>query len=354
VANAGVFSLKGALTLTKLTKPLLLLAAMTATHPAAALTIVPDFDSSITGAADASQVEGAIDAAIGTIDSLYSNAGSVGIVFTQASGSFLGESESADYNINYGSYTAALTAASHNQPTNTILSTAIANLASGNKPGVGGTIYLTSADGRVGLGLAGFSGCFNSGGTFVNSCGQAFDGVVTLTTSYTLNYGTTPVSGEYSAVNAVEHEINEILGGGGQGSMLNTVANCQSSPTDACTAANDYTNDLGVLDLYRYSAPGTPSLTTSGSASSYFSVNGGVTDIIGFNQNSTGDYADYSTDNNVQSAFSTPGGMAPYDATTPEFAMMESIGYAGVVPEPASMAVFAAGLAGLGLVRRRK
>jgi hypothetical protein len=327
---------------------------MAAAHPAAALTIVPDFDSSITGAADASQVEGAIDAAIGTIDSLYSNAGSVGIVFTQASGNFLGESETADYNMNYASYTAALTAVSQNQPANTILATALANLSSGNKPGTGGTMYLTSADGRVALGLAGFSACFNGGGTFVNGCGQAFDGVVTLTTSFALNYGTTPVAGEYSAVNAAEHEINEILGGGGQGSMLNTIADCQSSPTQACTANNDYAHDLGVLDLYRYSAPGTPSFTTSGSASSYFSIDGGVTDIVGFNQNSAGDYADYSNPDDVQSAFSTPGGVAPYDSTTPEFPMMEAIGYAGVVPEPASMAVFAAGLAGLGLVRRRK
>lgn len=36
------------------------------------------------------------DAAIGTIDALYTNSGTVGIVFGQASGSFLGQSETAD------------------------------------------------------------------------------------------------------------------------------------------------------------------------------------------------------------------------------------------------------------------
>ena len=36
---------------------------------------------------------------------------------------------------------------------------------------------------RVGLGLSGASGCFNSGGAFVNTCGQSYDGLVTLTTS---------------------------------------------------------------------------------------------------------------------------------------------------------------------------
>jgi hypothetical protein len=34
--------------------------------------------------------------------------------------------------------------------------------------------------------------------------------------------------------------------------------------------------------------------------------------------------------------------------------MTESIGYDGVVPEPASLAVFATGLAGLRTVRRRR
>ena len=78
---------------------------MVAAHPALALTIVPDFDSSITGAANAAQVEGAINSAIGTIDSLYTNPGSVGIVFTQAAGNFLGTSETADYSTSYGAYT---------------------------------------------------------------------------------------------------------------------------------------------------------------------------------------------------------------------------------------------------------
>jgi hypothetical protein len=198
------------------------------------------------------------------------------------------------------------------------------------------------------------TGCFNSGGAFVNSCGQPYDGVVTLTTSSTLNYGTTPVAGEYSAIDAMEHEIDEILGGGGQGSVLNEVADCASgSPPSYCSANNNFSGDLGVLDLYRYSAPGVPSFTTSGSATSYLSVDGGAIDIVGFNQSSNGDYGDFSTCDNVQSAASCPGLVAPYDTGAPEYQMMESIGYNGV-PEPASMAVVASGLAGLRWVRRRK
>jgi hypothetical protein len=350
----------GATALTKLIKPLVLLAAIVTAHPSLALTIVPDFDSSITGAANAAQVEGAINSAIGTIDVLYANPGSVGIVFTQAAGNFLGTSETADYNMSYGAYTAALTTVSHNEPSNTILATAIANLSAGNRTGAGGSVILTSADGRVALGQSGFSGCFNSGGAFVNSCGQAFDGVMTLSTSFTFNFGKNPVAGEFSAFDTVEHEVNEILGGGGQGTVLNAVNTCANTPatpvtatSQDCAANGGYLNDLGVLDLYRYAAPGTPSFTTSGSALSYLSVDGGVTDIIGFNQAGSGDYGDYSTNNNVQSAFSSPDVAAPYDTTSPEFKMLRAIGYNGV-PEPASMAVFVSGLVGLRWVRRRR
>jgi hypothetical protein len=323
---------------------LALVGAMAGVQPAAALTITPLFDSSITGAANAAQVEGAINAAIGTIDSLYSNNGNVGIVFTQAPGSFLGQSQSADYAESYANYKGLLTAASASQPTNTVLSTAVANLSSGNMPRNGGSVAVTSADLRVALGVAGASGCFNSGGTFVNSCGQAFDGVVTLTTSVPLNYTKTPVAGQFSAIDTVAHEVNEILGGGGQGSVLNAIA-------DGLTA---FANDLGVLDLYRYSAPGVPSFTTNAAATAYFSVDGGVTDIVGFNQTSTGDFGDFSTNNNIQSAFSNSGVVAPYNASTPEFPTLESIGFDGVVPEPASLVLLATGILGLRAVKRRR
>jgi hypothetical protein len=325
--------------------------------PAHALVIIPYFENSITAAADASQVELSIESAIGTIESLFTNTGTVGIAFEQASGSFLGESESDDYTLSYANYVSALTSDSAAHPSNTVLSTAVANLSQGNDASGTTSIVATSALLRVGLGISA-NPCFDSGGNAVIACGGTsfargvVDGIVTLSTSHTFFF--TPSgysSGEYNATETFEHEIDEILGGGGQGSVLNAI---QQGYTAYGSVSDP--NYYGPLDLYRYSAPGTPSFTTDGSATSYFSVNGGTTDIVGFNQQSNGDYADFSASGDVQSAFTGTGSDAPYTTATPEFAMMESIGYDGVTttPEPATVALLAPAIAALRFVRRRR
>lgn len=317
--------------------------AATAVRPASAVTIIPTFDSSITGSANAAAIEGAINAAIGTIDSLYSNAGTIGILFDASSTpSFLGQSQTADLAINYSGYAALLGNASAQQPTNTVLASAVQYLGSGNVPGPGGNVFVTSADARLALGLTGVTGCFDSGGNFNGACGQSYFGVVTLSTYYPLTYTTTPVSGAYSATSVMEHEIDEILGGGGQGSLLNAIIDGNTS----------LSQDRGVLDFYRYAAPGVPCFSDTCS-SAYLSVNGGTTSIVAFNQNASDDLGDFGPSGYVQSAGATPGNVPAYTTASPEVAMMESIGYDGTVPEPASATLLAPALLALMRLRRR-
>jgi hypothetical protein len=314
-----------------------------------ALTIDPEFSSSITGAANAASIEGAISTAINTVESLYSNTGTVGIVFTTGTGNFVAQSSTADYSESYVQYTSLLGLNSINNPANTTLSTAIANLGSGNKPGPGGSVLVTSAGARVALGLASATGFYNSSGTFVSAGGQAYDGVITLNTGLSLNYTTTAVAGQFSAIAAFEAQINEILGGGGQGSVLNQI------PAGGSKTA--YPN-IGVLDLYRYSAPGVPSFSSANGTYAYFSVDGGVTDIMQFNDNPNDEFGDWALGTcDVQSVptVSCEGTEPAYTTSSPEFTMMESIGYDPVTatPLPSTWTMLIAGFVGLGLMASR-
>jgi hypothetical protein len=81
---------------------------------------------------------------------------------------------------------------------------------------------------------------------------------------------------KYDLISTVTHEVDEALGIGGQGSTL----------------GNDAT-DVGMMDLYRFSASGVRSYSTSGNVSSYFSINDGKTDLVHFNQLAGGDYGDW-------------------------------------------------------------
>jgi hypothetical protein len=209
------------------------------------------------------------------------------------------------------------------------LSTAVANLNQGNdangaRPIASDTVNLRA----LGAAISGaYTGYFNSSGVFVGGGSQLYDGVVTIT----------PAS--YS-ISEIEHEINEILGGGGQGSQL---------------IASGVTGSYGGLDLYRYSAAGTPSFTNSSSATAYFSVNGGVTNIVGFNQVGGGsDYGDFlSSPCQIQSAF-VCGGAAAFSTASPEYAMLESIGYdTTLTPLPSTWLMLLSGFVGLGFFAYR-
>jgi len=334
-----------------------------ATQPAQAgtLTIVPMFDSTITGASNAAQIEAAINSAVGTINSLYStpNTVSVNVYFQQRPlvlGTLVGFTADIEAE-SYTNYTNALKADSTANPGNTVLSTAIANLSKGN--GSSGTSDIAATS--VLLRTLGFTAppCFSATGNYnCGASGHPFDAILTLASNRPLDY-TRPIPAsptEYDGLGIIEHGLNEVLGGGRLGSTLNDRISCSTNPS------NFFCDKFGPLDLYRYSAPNAPSFTTSGSANSYFSVDGGVTNIVGFNQISSLDFGDFNGNNFgcpgadafIQDAITCPNQQREnYTTASPEYSMLLSIGY-DPVPEPGTLTLLGTSLLGIGALRRRQ
>lgn len=316
-----------------------LAASMAATSALANLTIVPVYDSSITSNAKASNIESAIQSAIGVFDKLFSNNLTIDVDFTYksaAAGNLLSTSQS-EYYLPYSAYTAALKAAAAADPANKVLATAIANLKFGNDANGASDIILTGAlAATLGLGPSILS--------------DATININSLITNFSLTNSVS--SSQYDLIGGLEHELDEVLGGGGGGSWLNYIQ-------QDCANGGPYCNFYGALDLYRYSAAHIPSFTTSGAASSYLSFDGGVTELVAFNQNSGGDYADFSPSGTgagqlIQDAFNSTGKDEAYTSASPEFTMLESIGYNSAVPEPSTWVLMMVGFGGLGLGKYRK
>lgn len=304
----------------RIARPLNLLAAGAvasglALTPAAALTITDTFDTSITGSSNAAAIESAITAASGQIAALYSDPITVQILFGTSSGVGGGQSSTTIYSGPTSDYLSLLSSDAATHPANTTLATAVNHFGSGN---TGATTFLSSANLRA-LGV-------NKPGTVSGT----FDGAVTLNSNLSI------------ATNAavIQHEIDEVLGGGGAGTILG------QSPPPA---------NLGSLDIYRYSAPGVPSLTASTTATSYLSVDGGVTSIASFNQSGSGDYGDFTTTPCFIQSWEVCGTLETYSKTSPEFAMMEAIGYDPyATPLPSTWVLMLSGLAGFAFLAHRR
>jgi hypothetical protein len=314
---------------------------------ARALVIVPSFDTTLTSQSNAVALEAAINTAASTISGLYSNAGTVDVLF-KFDNSVLGESTTDGDFVPYTSYVSQLGVVSAANPGNHILSTAVANISKGN---TGNWVLGTTAMLRVGQGYFGVTPCFNAAGNSVSGCNAIYDGVITIGAVSTASAG---AGFNSQAVVVVEHEMNEILGGGGPASTIGYDFSAEGK-----------TGVLGSTDLYRYQSSGptcadvdsTPSYTTSSSAVACYSYDGGSTSLVRMNQAGGGsDYADFATTTPntpyIQDAF-YPGTTPVYSPLSPEFVMMQSLGWEAV-PEPSTMPLFGGAIGGLSWLRRRR
>jgi len=336
-------------------------ASILAAAPVGAMVINATFDPSVTAGEQTT-----INSAISNIDSTLAGTSiTVSIYFTNGclSGSTcLGDNISTSPALNspsYAAYTAALKADAAANPLNTTLNTAVSNLSTGNQADQ----VLTTSANLAALGLA-CTGC-----SYVTIAGTKYDGEAGINFA-SITAGNPPY-GAYDAQGTVEHEIDEILGVGGLGSILGQ--NCAGG--GICTFGGS--TFIADMDLYRYECGGTGIASLSQSAAcAEFSVDGGVTDIMNFNQTSGGDWADWANtiggsgsagcNPSVQAAWACPASFGPVSTLgTAEIDALEALGYnttsgSGTtpppVPEPASLglAILGLGIGGLGMSRRRR
>ncbi len=290
------------------------------------LTIVPTFTSSITGDANKASIEAGINAAISRIEAAIATPITVNIDFYEAT-SGLGENSSTTANLSYSKFRTDLL-------TKQILSAndnkAIASLqAQTNNP----------VDGNANVSLT-LPNLRALGETTLGSNGGGYDGDVGLYIPL-LNLSRTGTQdpNKYDLQAVATHEIDEVLGIGGWGSVIGD--------------SGWKTGPVGSEDLFRYKAANSRSYSSSSSATAYFSIDGGMTNLSGFNQDSSGDYADWASGPTpqVQDAFGSPG--IDTNLGINELTAFDVVGY-NLVPEPGSVAllsVVGAGLLGGG--RRR-
>lgn len=340
--------------------------ALLSASSAGAVVINDIFASSIASETDAAQVEAGITEATNHIASLYSNATTVNILFESAPGSFLGESQTSIYGTNTANYDLLSEIDSAFHPENKPLAEGLAHLSTGN--GASNTnLIATSANLRA-LGVSA-PGSIDAPGAPAGSGGV--DAIVLLSSSEPIDFASTiPAydgsNREYSGVDIVEHEVDEVLGAGGGGSNLNNMYFLQTGHSFGDSNTDTFIGSaIAPLDRFRYAAEGQASFSTDADATAYFSLDGGATDLADFNQDHAGDFGDLGPDTIACSGggHGGPAGVIQdafacnnqpnvlFGRGSVEDLMLQSIGW-NPVPEPETWALLLLGFGGAGAALR--
>ncbi|HJS85976.1 MAG TPA: NF038122 family metalloprotease [Acetobacteraceae bacterium] len=281
-------------------------AAIGMVRPAAAFTINPIYDSSITALSNAASIESAFNTVAGDFASALAGNQVINVGVSWGSvggyalpGNALGASLDNLYGyFSYSSIKNSLIQAARNAPSNAALATAVAHLPAAAPSGASQYV-VPSAEAKA-LGL-------------ISPTQAGLDGSVGFAGNVA-NYSFTPAGAvasrtfDFQAVAA--HELSEVLG----------------RVTGLTSASPSYRT---VFDLFRYSAPGTLDFGYNDTA--YFSIDGGRTNLCAFNNSSSGgdrsDWASGGTCADVQDAFIAPG--QALDLTAADLTSLDVLGYGG-------------------------
>src|SRR5437773_6569740 len=279
------------------------------TQAATGLIIHATFDSSITGNPNSAAIQATINQAISIYESLFSDPITIEIRFrystTEPNGDpipagRIAQSNYVYYTIPWNTYIDALRADAR---------TGNDDIATASLPvsALSTNILPASAAGRaVGLDTPPAMIADETVGS-----GGPYDGIVTLNSASRYQFTRPPIGSNYDAQRAFEHEMDEVIG---LGSHLNISG-----------------SDLRPQDLFSWSSAG--QRNTSSSGTRYFSINGGVTNIVNFNQDLLGDFGDWLSEDcpqshpYVQNAFGCTGQSSDVTATSPEAINLDVIGY---------------------------
>jgi subtilase family serine protease len=269
---------------------------------AGGLTIIPTFDSSITTNANAPAIEAMINNCVVIYQSLFKDPITVQILFrystTDPNGQPMNHGARSNFNLFSGPWDDFVNRLKADAMTS---NDGIANSSLPSGPLSPGVVIKSANARALGIDIPpqafpGFSG--------------TYDGIITLDANTPWQFTRPPVSNRADAQQFTEHEIDEVLGLG--------------------SSVNRYP-DLSPQDFFSWSSAGNRNTTASGRR--YFSIDGGVTDIVNFNQDPGGDFGDWESDssctfpNRVQNAVSCGGVAADISATSPEGINLDVIGY---------------------------
>ena len=277
---------------------------MTATTvPTVGLVIHPTFDSSITNSSNSAAIQATINRAISIHEALFTDPITIEILFRYATAlpdgtpvSEISQSLTVVYGTGWDTWINALkgdaTSGNDNIANATLPATALF-------PG----IVAASANGRA-LGQNTPPAMFADGTV---GTGGPYDAIVTLNSATQLQFSRPTDANRFDAQRAIEKEIDNVMG------LLYS------------------TTDFVPIDLFSWSASGTRNFDISGRR--YFSIDGGVTTVTDFNQNTNGSLAGWvseacpQTHPYVQNAFPCAGQFSDISATSPEGINLDVIGY---------------------------